>query len=217
MTDDAQSTPMAKSAPDGRDHPVSPADSIYAGMAARGVSAAGLHAAAMREVRQLIAQTRGNAAEIIRLGLARMESIGLISGHEMRGLQRVALFLLAGDHGDRDLREVCIAARDYHSTLVLDRTASPAAVTLAAIAAESVTESMLAAPVSPPGTLAAAAASGGGGGGSTSSADFGGAIGGMLAGAVLGGTFGPPIGGLFGGIGASIGHAVDKAKDKTQT
>lgn len=181
-----------------------------------GASAGELHGAIMREVRLAVAQANGNALETIKIGLARLQSLGLLTGREVRGLTHIGGLMLAVDHKERTPQEVCPKVRDYYYELVTSGDASQIALALASIAMDASITTLLDQNAEPEKSgQERAAATGGGAGWGVGGADYGGAVGGAVGGAIVGGALGGFAGALLGGVGASAGALIGGGASKT--
>ncbi len=188
---------------------------VAAALRISGASAGDLHGAIMREGRLAFAQANGSALGTAKIGLARLQTSGLLTGHEVRGLGHICGLIFALAHNKRTIEEVCPKVRDYYHELVTSGEASPTALVLASIMMDSSITMLLdnsSKPSAPSGQTMAAAASGNTGG-SIVGADVGGAIGGAVGGGLIGGGIGAGVGGVFGAIGGSLGAFIGSRKN----
>lgn len=184
----------------------------YRMLSDRGLSAGDFHGAIMAQVRRAMDEVGRRPLDLVRLGLNRLELMGLISASEGRGLLHVVGLVFAAEHGHRNWQEVFGEVREYHQSLIVDGKSSSTALAISSIAADSTLTGFLQ-DRGGVGSGMAAAAAGTTGGGAVG-ADVGGAVGGAYGGAVLGGPGGAALGATFGAIGASMGAVVGGIIDK---
>jgi hypothetical protein len=166
----------------------------------------------MREVRLAFAQANRNALGTAKIGLARLQTSGLLTGQEVRGLGYICGLIFALAHNERTIDEVCPKVRDYYHELVTSGEASQTALALASIMMDTTTTMLLdthGKPEAAPGQKVAPVANNSG---TITGADVGGAIAGAVGGGIFGGVLGATIGGTLGAIGASAGAFVGSQK-----
>jgi hypothetical protein len=186
---------------------------LTAALRLSGASAGDLHGALVQEGLNAFAQAKGNALGTVKIGLARLQSDGLLTAREVRGLAHICGLVFAVVHKERDMAEVCPKVRDYYYELVASGDASPVALALASITMNVCTDTLIRGkPEGGTGQMKAAAAQGGGLSPAGGGADVGGGVAGAVGGAIIGGPVGAFFGAIIGGMSASIGAEVGNAK-----